>query len=137
MFTSIVQTSTLVLSVYIGAFFVPLLYTTYRKAIDPVVKQAFDQAKVKFDAMHRHPKAAGIALVILLLGYRMSKVDLAIAAFVVCVYARSQLPTEVRPGVPREYHGSHALNPSPFPDELSDSSVPVTRLRSWVRGSPR
>jgi len=39
MFTSIVQTSTLVLSVYIGAFFVPLLYTTYRKAIDPVVKR--------------------------------------------------------------------------------------------------
>ena len=33
--------------------------------------------------------------VILLLGYRMSRVDLLIAGFVVCVYARSQLPSEV------------------------------------------
>ncbi len=46
--------------------------------------------------MDRRAKAAGITVLILLLGYRMSMLDLLIAAFMVCVYARSQHPTEVR-----------------------------------------
>ena len=95
MFTSVVQASSLVLTVYIGAFFVPLLYTKYRQAIDPVIKQAFNQAKEKIESMHRYAKAGGVSAVILLLGYRTSYVNIAIAVFILCVYARSQHPDDV------------------------------------------
>ena len=95
MFTSVVQASSLVLTVYIGAFFVPLLYTKYRQSIDPVMKQAFTQAKEKIESMHRYAKAGGVTAAILLLGYRTSYVNIAIAVFIFCVYARSQHPDDV------------------------------------------
>ena len=53
---------------YIGSFVVPLLYTMYRSSIDPAVKQAITQVKERFEALDRRGKAAGIMLVILLLG---------------------------------------------------------------------
>ena len=98
MFARLITAADLVLTVYVGAFIVPLLYTTYRQAIDPMAKQTFAQAKDRFESLDRRAKAAGITLLILLLGYRMSTVDLLIAGFVVCVYARSQLPAEVGGG---------------------------------------
>jgi hypothetical protein len=55
----------------------------------------YAKGKKQFDAVDRKGKAAGIALAILVLGYCMSTLDLFLGAFVVCVYARSQLPSEV------------------------------------------
>jgi hypothetical protein len=51
--------------------------------------------QVRVESLDRRVKAGVFTVLILLLGYRMSYIDLAIAAFVVCVYARSQLPEEV------------------------------------------
>ena len=71
--------------------------------------QAFTEAKQRFEAIDRRGKAAGIMLVILLLGYRMSRIDLIIAGFVVCVYARSQLPSEVCMAWGHSGTGEHRL----------------------------
>ncbi|GAX82757.1 hypothetical protein CEUSTIGMA_g10183.t1 [Chlamydomonas eustigma] len=90
----LITASNLVLVLYIGAFITPVVYTANRKSIDPAVKDGFKQVQERVASLDRRVKAAVFTILILLLGYRMSYVDLAIAAFVVCVYARSQLPEE-------------------------------------------
>lgn len=95
MLARLVSAPRLVLISYISAFVLPKLYSTFKSKIDPITHDLYAKVKKQVDAVDRKGKAAGIALAILILGYCMSSLDLFLGAFVICVYARSQLPSEV------------------------------------------
>lgn len=95
MFARLIPAPRLVLMVYVAAFIFPKLYSTYKGKINPLAQDTFAKAKKQIDAVDRRGKAIGIAVAILVLGYSMSSLDLALGAFVLCVYVRSQLPGEM------------------------------------------
>mmetsp|Transcript_12083 Transcript_12083/g.25949 ORF Transcript_12083/g.25949 Transcript_12083/m.25949 type:complete len:410 (+) Transcript_12083:145-1374(+) len=91
-----VSATALVLVVYIGAFTIPKAYTVNKSKIDPVVKDVYTKAQTQLDRTPRLYKAAALAVVIMLFGYLMSRIDIFIALFVVAIYGYSMLrPTEV------------------------------------------
>ena len=95
MLARLVSAPRLVLISYVSAFILPKLYASFKSKINPILNDAYGQAKKQFEAVDRKGKAAGIGLLILVLGYYMSHLDLMLGAFVLVVYARSQLPSEM------------------------------------------
>jgi len=90
----LVPPMTLLLGLYIGAFIVPKAYDLLKPKVDPVAKDVYGQVKSKWDVADHRIKAGAIMVLILLLGC-VSTIDLVIAAFVVFVFAHSQLPKEM------------------------------------------
>ncbi|KAG1665425.1 hypothetical protein FOA52_005767 [Chlamydomonas sp. UWO 241] len=84
----------LALWLFIAAFAIPKAYMLLKSRIDPVAKDVYGKAKAKWGAADHRIKAGVIMVLILALGC-VSTIDLVIAAFVVFVFAHSQLPKEV------------------------------------------
>uniref|UniRef100_A0A7S0RQ73 Reticulon-like protein n=1 Tax=Chlamydomonas leiostraca TaxID=1034604 RepID=A0A7S0RQ73_9CHLO len=85
------STTHLALALYVAAFTLPKAYTMFRSKIDGVTGKAFGQAKAQFDKLDVRARAAAVVLPLLLAGYALSRLDLAIALFLLAVYGRCWL----------------------------------------------
>jgi len=79
----------LVVGLWILAFTLPKAYYTYQGHVDSVIGKAYTTAKDKFKGVHPGIRAAIVVLPILVAGYVLSQVDLAVAVFLLLVYVRS------------------------------------------------